>query len=86
MSELENQKTWTLTKLFFKRKILKGRWVYKIKTNPYDVIQYYKARYVVKEYLQKFEIDYTDTFVNIVRPDIYRVLFYLATEKNWKIH
>ena len=51
MSELENQKTWTLTKLSFERKTLKGYWIYKTKTNSYDVIQRYKARYVIKEYL-----------------------------------
>ena len=51
MFELKNQKTWILIKLFFERKILKDHWVYKIKTNSYNVIQRYKARYVIKEYL-----------------------------------
>ena len=86
MSKLKNQKTWILIKLSFERKVLKDRWIYKIKTNSYDVIQRYKVRYVVKEYLQKFEIDYIDTFTNIVRSDIYRILFYLTVKKDWKIH
>ena len=86
IQELKDQKTWTLTKLPSNRKALKGRWVYKTKTNPYGAILRYKARYVVKGYLQQFGIDYSDTFANTIRPNIYRALFYLTAEKDWEIH
>jgi hypothetical protein len=47
IKELIRQKTWNITFLPKERKPLKGRWVYKIKTNNNNNIIKYKSRYVV---------------------------------------
>ena len=86
LKDLEAQKTWTLVELPQGRKALKSRWVYKIKTDAGGNITRYKARFVVKGYLQKFGLDYNETFANTVRPGIYRALFFLAAELDWEIH
>ena len=48
ISELERQNTWNITDLPNNRTALKGKWVYKIKTNLEGHIIKYKARWVVK--------------------------------------
>jgi Reverse transcriptase (RNA-dependent DNA polymerase) len=85
INDLKAQGTWTLTKLPIGRKALKSRWVFKTKTDAQGKITRYKARFIVKGYLQQFGLDYNDTFASTVRPGIYRALFYMATEYNWEI-
>jgi len=68
LSSLRDLNTWTLVDLPPKRKALKGRWVYKTKLNKDGSIDKYKARWVAKGFLQKYGIDYTETFSNTVKP------------------
>ena len=79
LEDLRSQQTWILTGLPSGRKALKGRWVYKTKLTKEGNIDKFKARWVVKGFLQKYGIDYTETFANTVKPMAYRLLFALAT-------
>jgi hypothetical protein len=88
-SELEDHKklnTWTLVKRPKNQPILGGRWVYKAKLNPDSSINKFKARWVAKGYLQHYGVNYLETFANTVRPDIYRLLFALASKLKLKIY
>ena len=48
IKELESQNTWSITSLPLNRSALRGKWVYKIKTNNQGNIIKYKARWVIK--------------------------------------
>ena len=84
LNELQNQKTWELVELPPNRKVLKGRWVYKIK-NPPNKTPVYKARWVAKGFQQRLGVDFSETFANTANPTTYRLLLAIATEKDWEI-
>ena len=44
------QSTFTITTLPYDHKVIKGKWVFKLKENPDGSIERYKARWVAKEY------------------------------------
>lgn len=85
VDELQNQNTWSLTELPHDKTPLKGRWVYKIKTDLNGNITKYKARWVVKGFNQILGIDYLDTFSTTCRPESYRIIFILAINQKWHL-
>jgi hypothetical protein len=74
--------TWTLSKLPNNKKAIKGRWVYKSKTDQYGNILKFKARWIVKGFLQAYSIDYNKTFSNIYQYESWRLLFNIAASLN----
>ncbi len=85
IKDLAAQNTWKLVDLPPNRKALKGRWVFKIKLGANGEIEKYKARWVVKGFLQKYGIDFTETFSNTVKPMAYKALFAWAAYRNLEI-
>ena len=61
-------------------RILKGKWVYKIKRDGT-----YKARWVVKGFEQVKGLDYQQIFAAVVRADTFRTLLAIATLLDWDI-
>ena len=55
------------------------KWIYKVKTRSDGSIERYKARLVVKDFTQEYEIDYEDTFAPIASISSTRVLLAVAT-------
>ena len=82
---LQNQATWTLVEPPKDRKVLKGKWVYKTKFDSEGKIEKYKARWVVKGFLQLFGLDYNETLANTVKPNAFRALFATAAALDWDI-
>ena len=58
--------------------VLKGKWVFKVKRGRDGKITRFKARWVVKGYLQQYGLDYDQTFAAVVKPVAFRILFALA--------
>src|ERR1700730_11297856 len=65
-------------------KVLGGKWVFKLKRDQDRNIIKFKARYVVKGYMQRFGIDYTDTYANVADIDTIRLLLAMACFYNWE--
>ena len=81
LNQLEKNNTWELV---HKSDVqpghwpLGGKWVYKIKRDVDGNIARFKARWVVKGYLQQFGVDFDQTFAAVVKPMAFRVLFAIA--------
>jgi hypothetical protein len=86
INELNRQNTWNLATLPDNRTTLRGKWVYKIKTDINNNIIKYKARWVVKGFNQVLGIDYLDTFSTTCKPELYRTIFILAMQNRWNLH
>ena len=80
MQELIN-----LTSLKPPYKPLAGKQVFKVKKGKDGEVLYYKARQVVKGYLQQYSIDYDQTFTTVVKPIAFRALFAITAYYNLKI-
>ena len=57
---------------------LSGKWVYKLKKDVNGNITRFKARWVVKGYLQQYGVDFDQTFASVVKPMAFRLIFALA--------
>lgn len=77
---IKKNNTWVLVDLPGE-KVIGVKCIYKTKLNPYNTVQKYKARLVVKGYAQQFGRDYNETFVPIARLDTIKTLIVLATKK-----
>lgn len=50
-------------------------WIFKVKKNVNGAVSRFKARWVVRRYLQQFDINFDQTFATIIKPMAFRVLF-----------
>lgn len=75
---LMDNETWILGKLTRERKSLKNRWVYTIKFKSDGELDRFKAQLVIKGFLQRFGIEYSEIFSPIVRIEVLRLLLILA--------
>lgn len=75
-----------LVKLSSNRHAIKNKWVYRIKTNSNGSIVHYKTRLVMKDYLQKANIDYDETFSPVARFESIRNLISIACANDYEIY
>lgn len=59
--------------------------VFKVKRNTDGSISQYKARLVAKGFHQAADIDYSETFIRVVKPITIRVLFTLTLANGWDL-
>ena len=63
LSTLYKTNTWDLISLPLGKSVVGYHWVYKIKINSNESIEWYKVRLVIKVYSQQYGIDYEETFI-----------------------
>ena len=85
MESLHKNKTWTLVDKPKDRKIVKNKWVFKVKRDANGEIQRYKARLVAKGFSQVAGVDYSETFAPVIRHSSLRVLFALAVQNDLRM-
>ena len=61
------------------------KWIYKIKTRSDGSIERYKARLVVKGFIQEYGIDYEETFTPVARISSIHALLAVATASKWDL-
>ena len=71
-SLLENQ-TWSLVEKPVGHRILGTKWIFRVKRNADQSIAKFKARLVVKGYLQEKDIDYKETFAPVFKYQSLRI-------------
>ena len=82
-SSLVGMETWKLVPCPAKRKIIKLKWVFKIKRKVDRSILKLKARLVAMGYSQVNGEDYDEVFSPTLRMETLRLLFTLLASKRW---
>ena len=87
MRSHEKNQTWSLVARPPNAKLLKSRWVYKIKHKLDGSVDKYKARLVVKGCGQRPGVDYNlqEIFAPVARNESIRLLLSLAAERDWEL-
>jgi hypothetical protein len=88
VTKIKNMEDKGVYELNFKpldKKLIKGRWVFKIKFKPDGKISKYKARFVAKGYTQIEGEDYTKTFSPTWKPTSLQLIIAMAAKFKWKI-
>ena len=67
-----------------KMKVLGSKWVFKVKRDQDGNITKFKARYVVKGYMQRLGVDYTNTYANVADIDTIQLLLAMACFYDWE--
>jgi hypothetical protein len=80
MESLLKNEVWDLVPLPKDRKPISCKWVYKLKMNPDQAIERFKARLVVRGFSQKHGIDFTETFAPVAKYTSLRLLFGIAVQ------
>ena len=62
------------------------KWVYKVKYNANGLVNKYKARLVVKGYVQTHDIDNDKTVATVVKITTIRVVLVVAAAREWHLH
>ena len=84
-NSLISHKTWVNSELPEGRKIVKGKWVFKVKRDQYGRISRYKCRYVAKGFSQVKGLDYQETFSPTVKYVTVRIMIALSVQYDWNI-
>lgn len=84
-NSLNENRTWTITNRPKDKRVLSGKYVFKIKTDSTGNPERYKARWVVRGFEQEYGVDFQETYASVVKPMSYRVLFALACALGWEI-
>ena len=85
IQSLNENNTFTLTKLPKGKKTVGGKWVYSIKSDI-EGTDKYKARFVAKGYSQRVGIDYGETFSPTANLTSVRVLLQKAAQEDLLLH
>ena len=68
------------------KKVVKSKWVFRVKTNEKGEVEKYKARVVAKGYSQVEGVDYDQTFSPTVRFESIRQMVALGASKGLEMH
>jgi Reverse transcriptase (RNA-dependent DNA polymerase) len=83
---LKDNGTWVLTNLPPGQKALKSKWLWKMKFNAINgCLTKFKARLVLKGYMQRHGVDYFELFTPVLRINALRLLLCLAALHDWSV-
>ncbi|CAI7875591.1 unnamed protein product, partial [Closterium sp. NIES-54] len=84
VAALEARKTWVLAdRAALKgRRVLPGKWVFRVKTAADGTIERFKARWVVRGFDQRHDVDFDQTFAPVSRQTSVRILLAAAAAKH----
>jgi hypothetical protein len=78
--------TWELVPRPVGSNVVTGKWIFKHKFNSDGTLEWYKARWVLRGFTQRPDIDYDETFSPVVKPATVRTVLSLPVSRSWPIH
>lgn len=84
LSSLIGMETWKLVPRPARRKVIKSKWVFKIKRDANNCAIKLKARLVAMGYSQEKGIDYNEVFAPTTRLETLRLVLTLMASRKWK--
>jgi hypothetical protein len=78
--------TWELVPHPVGTNVVTGKWIFKNKFNSDSTLERYKARWVLRGFTQRPDINYDETFSPVVKPATVRTVLSLAVSRSWPIH
>jgi hypothetical protein len=82
---LMEHETWIVVKPPPHSKVLEPKWIFKVKEDNKGQPIKYKARLVVKGFMQQYGLDYYDTFAGVTRYESVRLLIQIALARNMHV-
>jgi hypothetical protein len=76
---------WTLINSFKNRRVFRDKWVYKIKKDKHDEILRYKTRWMIRDFEQIEKLNYTKTFISMIKSMNYKTMYVIIVVNDWKI-
>jgi hypothetical protein len=76
---------WILTNSLRNRRVLRDKWIYKIKREKHDEILRHKTRWMIRDFEQIERLDYTKTFVSMIKSMSYKTMYVIVAINDWKI-
>ena len=86
MASLHKAATFSLVPLPANRTAIGCKWVYKTKRGADGTITKYKARLVAKGFLQRYGVDYDETYAPVARYPSIRAILALTAHHDWELH
>ena len=80
INSLCTNETWDVVELPEGERVVGARWVYTVKLDNHNNVVKYKARYVAKGYVQRWGIDYDQSFAPTARLSTIRVLLQMCVQ------
>ena len=78
--------TWDLVPRPPDTNVVTGKWLFRHKLTLDGSLDRYKARWVLRGFTQRLEVDYDETFSPVVKFATVRAVLSLALSRNWAIH
>jgi hypothetical protein len=63
-----------------------SKWIFKQRFRVDGTLERYKARWVLRGFMQRPGIDYDETFSPVVKPTIVHIVLSLALSRDWPVH
>jgi hypothetical protein len=78
--------TWDLVPRPPGANVVTGKWIWTHKQRADGTLERYKARWVLRGFTQRPEVDYDETFSPVVKPATVRTVLSLALARSWPVH
>lgn len=86
LDSMEKNKVWNIVKKPDNKKLLKSRWVFVIKTDANGSPVRFKARLVAKGFLQKFGVDYEETYSPVAKLSTLRTVLAVGVRRGYTFY
>jgi hypothetical protein len=86
MMSIEENNTWSLIDLPPGRKLIRVKWVFKVKRDEHEEVSKHKVRLMVKGYVKRHGINYDKVFTPVARLDSVRLLIALTAHEGCEVH
>lgn len=86
ITALHDNHTWDLVDFPQGKNAIGSKWVYKVKLRADGYLERCKARLVAKDFNQKYDNDYEETFSHVVKISPVCDFLAVAASKHWSLH